>query len=161
MGRRRPIQTDAAFGSLEAGGKDIPLPAKGEKFDPEWWLYARSASDDKAPIIAICAALDALRAKQINLNANLKFFFEGEEEASSPHLEQITAKYKDLLQADAWLICDGPVDQTRQQQIYFGARGVTGLEITVYGPRRELHSGPLRQLGAQSGDVAGQAAWLR
>ncbi len=136
-----PFKPTLRSASLEVGGKDIPLPAKGEKFDPEWWLYARSASDDKAPIIAICAALDALRAKQINLNANLKFFFEGEEEASSPHLEQITAKYKDLLQADAWLICDGPVDQTRQQQIYFGARGVTGLEITVYGPRRELHSG--------------------
>jgi acetylornithine deacetylase/succinyl-diaminopimelate desuccinylase-like protein len=33
------------------------------------------------------------------------------------------------------------VDQTRAQQIYFGARGVTGLEITLYGARRELHSG--------------------
>jgi acetylornithine deacetylase/succinyl-diaminopimelate desuccinylase-like protein len=29
----------------------------------------------------------------------------------------------------------------RRQQLYFGARGVTGLELTVYGPRRELHSG--------------------
>jgi acetylornithine deacetylase/succinyl-diaminopimelate desuccinylase-like protein len=46
-----------------------------------------------------------------------------------------------LLKADVWLICDGPVDQTRQQQVYFGARGVTGFELTVYGPRRELHSG--------------------
>jgi len=56
-------------------------------------------------------------------------------------LEKITEKYGDLLKADAWLICDGPVDQTRQQQVYFGARGVTGFEITVYGPSRELHSG--------------------
>jgi acetylornithine deacetylase/succinyl-diaminopimelate desuccinylase-like protein len=136
-----PFKPTLRSASLEVGGKDIPLPAKGEKFDPEWRLYARSTGDDKAPIIAICAALDALRANKISPNANLKFFFEGEEEAGSPHLEQIAAKYKDLLQADAWLICDGPVDQTRQQQIYFGARGVTGLEITVYGPRRELHSG--------------------
>jgi acetylornithine deacetylase/succinyl-diaminopimelate desuccinylase-like protein len=33
------------------------------------------------------------------------------------------------------------VHQNRQQQVYFGARGVTSLELTVYGPRRELHSG--------------------
>jgi acetylornithine deacetylase/succinyl-diaminopimelate desuccinylase-like protein len=134
----KPTLRSAAF---EAGGKDIPLPAKGQKFDPEWRLYARSTGDDKAPIIAICAALDALRASQIKLNANFKFFFEGEEEAGSPHLLQLAEKYRDLLKADAWLICDGPVDQTRRQQLYFGARGVTGLELTVYGPRRELHSG--------------------
>jgi len=134
----KPILRSAA---LEAGGKDIPVPAKGETFDPEWRLYARSTGDDKAPVIAICAALDALKAGGISLNSNIKFFFEGEEEAGSPHLEKIVEKYRDLLKADAWLICDGPVDQTRSQQIYFGARGVTGIEITVYGPRRELHSG--------------------
>ncbi|MDX2030199.1 MAG: M20/M25/M40 family metallo-hydrolase [Blastocatellia bacterium] len=134
----RPILRSAA---LDAGGKEIPFPAKGTAFDPEWRLYARSTGDDKAPIIAICAALDALRQRGIGLNANIRFFFEGEEEAGSPHLQQIVEKYGDLLKADAWLICDGPVDQTRRQQLYFGARGVTGLEVTVYGPRRELHSG--------------------
>ncbi|HEY8458906.1 MAG TPA: M20/M25/M40 family metallo-hydrolase, partial [Blastocatellia bacterium] len=126
---------------LEAEGRDIPFPAEGQKFDPEWRLYARSSGDDKAPIIAICAALDALRANNISINSNIRFFFEGEEEAGSPRLERFVEKYRDLLKADAWLICDGPVDQTRRQQIYFGARGVTGIEITVYGPRRELHSG--------------------
>ena len=40
-----------------------------------------------------------------------------------------------------WLICDGPVHQSRRQQIVFGARGVETVDITVYGPRRELHSG--------------------
>jgi acetylornithine deacetylase/succinyl-diaminopimelate desuccinylase-like protein len=126
---------------LEAEGRDIPFPAKDGKFDPEWRLYARSSGDDKAPLIAICAALDALRTSNIAIKSNIRFFFEGEEEAGSPHLEKIVEKYRDLLNADAWLICDGPVDQTRRQQIYFGARGVTGMEITVYGPRRELHSG--------------------
>ncbi len=136
-----PFKPTLRSALLEAGGKDIPFPAKGEKFDPEWRLYARSTGDDKAPILAICAALDALQASKIAINANIKFFFEGEEEAGSPHLENIVEKYRDLLKADAWLICDGPVDQTRQQQVYFGARGVTGFEVTVYGPRRELHSG--------------------
>ena len=39
------------------------------------------------------------------------------------------------------MICDGPVHQSRRPQIVFGARGVETLDITVYGPRRELHSG--------------------
>jgi acetylornithine deacetylase/succinyl-diaminopimelate desuccinylase-like protein len=33
------------------------------------------------------------------------------------------------------------VHQSRRFQVVFGARGVTGLELTVYGPRRALHSG--------------------
>jgi acetylornithine deacetylase/succinyl-diaminopimelate desuccinylase-like protein len=50
-------------------------------------------------------------------------------------------KHRDLLSSDAWIICDGPVNQDRGQQLYFGVRGVTGLELTVYGSKRELHSG--------------------
>ena len=136
-----PFAPTLRSASLEAGGKDIPFPAKGQPFNPEWRLYARATGDDKAPIIALVTALDALKAKQIALTSNIKFFFEGEEEAGSPHLEQIVAKYPDLVKGDVWLFCDGPVHQNRQQQIYFGARGVTTLELTVYGPRRELHSG--------------------
>ena len=126
----------------------------GQPLDPKEWstppwqpvlregrIYARSASDDKAPIIAIATALDALRASGIPLRANVKFVFEGEEEAGSPHLASILAKYKDLLASDVWLICDGPVHQSRRQQIVFGARGITSLDITIYGPKHELHSG--------------------
>jgi acetylornithine deacetylase/succinyl-diaminopimelate desuccinylase-like protein len=126
----------------------------GQPLDPKEWttppwqpvlrdgrIYARSASDDKAPIIAIATALDALKASAIPLHSNVKFVFEGEEEAGSPHLAAILAKYKDLLASDVWLICDGPVHQSRRQQIVFGARGVTTLDITVYGPKSELHSG--------------------
>jgi acetylornithine deacetylase/succinyl-diaminopimelate desuccinylase-like protein len=125
---------------LEKDGRPIPLPASG-KFDPEWRLYARSASDDKAPIVAIAAALDALKAARIPLRSNLKFIFEGEEEAGSPHLAQIIAANKDLLRGDVWLICDGPVHQSRRQQIVFGARGIVTIDITLYGPNHELHSG--------------------
>jgi acetylornithine deacetylase/succinyl-diaminopimelate desuccinylase-like protein len=48
---------------------------------------------------------------------------------------------KERLTADLWLLCDGPVHQSRQAQVFFGARGVMGLELTVYGPLRALHSG--------------------
>lgn len=126
---------------LEHGGRDVPWSAIPTPIPGEWRLYARSASDDKSPIVALLVALDALRAAQIPLSVNVKFFFEGEEEAGSPHLRTILQKYADRLKADAWVLCDGPIHQTRRQQVYFGARGIVDLELTVYGPRRPLHSG--------------------
>jgi acetylornithine deacetylase/succinyl-diaminopimelate desuccinylase-like protein len=104
-------------------------------------VYARSASDDKAPLIAFATAIDAMRAAKIEPAVNWKFFFDGEEEAGSPHLGAVLERYKDLLGADLWVFCDGPVHQSRQQQVVFGVRGVTTLQLTIYGPRRELHSG--------------------
>ncbi|HUB81718.1 MAG TPA: M20/M25/M40 family metallo-hydrolase [Bryobacteraceae bacterium] len=126
---------------VQDGGKTIPLPAAGQPFNPEWRLYGRGSGDDKAPIIAMLTALDAMRAAGIRTRSNIKFAFEGEEEAGSPNLEKILSANKDLFSGDLWLMCDGPVYQTRQQQIVFGARGDTGLDITLYGPRFELHSG--------------------
>jgi len=104
-------------------------------------IYARSSSDDKAPIMAMLAALDALKANHASPSVNLKFVFEGEEEAGSPHLAAYFDRYPKELAADAWLLCDGPVHQSRRMQLYFGARGITELEMTVYGPLRPLHSG--------------------
>ena len=127
--------------ALEKGGKDIPFPKAGEKIDPEWRMYARSASDDKAGVFAILTAFDALIAKGIKPTVNIKFFFEGEEEDGSPNLKEILTKHKDLLKADAFIVCDGPVHQSGRKHVVFGVRGVTGVDITVYGANRPLHSG--------------------
>jgi acetylornithine deacetylase/succinyl-diaminopimelate desuccinylase-like protein len=128
-------------GRLEDGAREIPPAAWSSPLGREWRLYGRSASDDKAPIVGLMAALDALRAADAAPSINLKFLFEGEEEAGSPHMEALLAAHGGLLSADAWLLCDGPVHQTRRMQLYFGARGTTDLELTVYGPLRPLHSG--------------------
>jgi len=127
---------------MEQGGVARSLPSDGEPIDPEWRLYARSAGDDKAPIGALLPVLQAFRDANVTATSNLKFFFEGEEEAGSPRLEQYFETYGDRLEdIDIWLLLDGPVHQSRRPQITFGVRGVTGLEVTVYGPSRSLHSG--------------------
>ncbi len=123
-----------------AKDREVDL-ATAAALDPEWRLFGRSASDDKGPIVAMLAALDALRAAGVQPSVNLKIFLEGEEEDGSPHLTEILRAHKDLLAADAWILADGPVHQTRRMQVVFGARGVTGVEVTVYGPLRGLHSG--------------------
>jgi acetylornithine deacetylase/succinyl-diaminopimelate desuccinylase-like protein len=137
----RPLLRDR---SLAGGGKEIPFPAADAArtaMNDEWRLYGRSASDDKAPIVAILAALDALRGAGLAPTVNLKFFLEGEEEAGSPNLERLLRAHRDRLAADLWLICDGPRHQSGRMQVYFGVRGVVDLELTLYGPGRPLHSG--------------------
>lgn len=124
-----------------AGGTVIPLPSGDAHVDSEARIYGRSAGDDKASIMAILSAVDAMRARQIPQSVNLKVFFEGEEEAGSPHLRQILETYAPVLAGDGWLFCDGPVHQSGRQQLIFGQRGVTALELTVYGATRALHSG--------------------
>jgi acetylornithine deacetylase/succinyl-diaminopimelate desuccinylase-like protein len=123
------------------GGPIVPLPTTPGTVDGESRLYARSAGDDKSPIIAFLSALDALKAAGIKPSVNLKFFFEGEEEAGSPHIREMLSAHRDVLAADLWIFGDGPVHQSRRQQVVFGVRGVMGVELTTYGPARALHSG--------------------
>ena len=127
----QPVLRNAAGNTIEPAAH----------IDPESRIYARSSSDDKAPIIAMLAALDALKSARAIPSVNLKFVFEGEEEAGSPHLAAYFDRYATELATDAWMLCDGPVHQSRHMQLYFGARGVTDLEMTIYGPLRPLHSG--------------------
>ena len=118
-----------------------PFTPETKMVNGEPRLFARSASDDKAAILAQLTALDALQAAKVPLKSNIRYVWEGEEEAGSTNLGAVLEKYKSELGGDVWLICDGPVDQSGRQSVVFGARGVTHLAITLYGPNRELHSG--------------------
>ena len=129
----KPVMRDSA-------GHDVDWQST-ESIDPEWRLFARSSGDDKAPIVAMLAALDALRDQGVRPAVNLRFFFEGEEEAGSPHLAAYLKKFPEVSHPDAWVFCDGPVHQSRRMDLVFGARGTIGLDLTVYGPSKGLHDG--------------------
>jgi acetylornithine deacetylase/succinyl-diaminopimelate desuccinylase-like protein len=140
----KPFEPALRTAAIEAGGKRIPFPENGKEDHPyqdDWRIYARSASDDKSPIVAILAAIDALRARKIPLGVNLKFVLDGEEEAGSEHLQQTLQLHRNLLDADLLITGDGPVHPSGRSLVFFGNRGVLGLNITVYGPARALHSG--------------------
>jgi acetylornithine deacetylase/succinyl-diaminopimelate desuccinylase-like protein len=128
-------------GPLNSGEHDIDWKAARSPFDPEWRLFGRAASDDKASIVAFLAAFDALKAAGRKSSVNIKVAWEGEEEAGSRHLAEILREHQALLGSDLWLIGDGPVHQSRRQLLYFGARGMTGLTATIYGPIKALHDG--------------------
>ena len=104
-------------------------------------IYARSASDDKAGVMAILAAIDALRAEGRTPSFNLKIVFEGEEEAGSPNLAALLRRHREILRSDGWVIIDGPAHQLGPPQLSLGVRGDVNMEVTVHGPVRPLHSG--------------------
>ena len=137
---QRPYEPVLRNRALEAGGEIIDFPSDGV-YQPDWRVYARSSSDDKSPIIAMMVALDALRASGLEPTANLKFIFEGDEEAGSPNLGTLVREHGGLLAADLLVAADGPIDPSGLPTLYFGARGIVSVEITVYGPLRPLHSG--------------------
>lgn len=136
-----PWEPTLRAGRLEDGAPVVPWADVRAPLPDDWRIYARSASDDKSPIVAYLAALDALNAGGITPSVNLKFFLEGEEEAGSPNLHSMLEAHGSLLDADGWIFGDGPVHPTGRMQIVYGVRGITGLQLTVYGPRRALHSG--------------------
>ena len=140
-----PFQPTLLSDALEAGGKPISLPTNSPQhpavYNDDWRIYARSSSDDKSPIVALLAALDALREKNIPLNVNLKLILEGEEEDGSPNLERTLLAHRNLLDADLLITADGPVHQSGRPLVFFGNRGILGFQITTYGAIRALHSG--------------------
>jgi acetylornithine deacetylase/succinyl-diaminopimelate desuccinylase-like protein len=136
-----PFEPTLRAGSLEDGAPVVPWSEARAPLDPEWRIYARSAGDDKAPVIALLAALDALEAAGIAPSVNVKLILDGEEEYGSPTLAGVLAAHASKLDADVLLFCDGPMHQSRRRQLVFGVRGSTTVELTTYGPNRPLHSG--------------------
>jgi acetylornithine deacetylase/succinyl-diaminopimelate desuccinylase-like protein len=136
-----PFKPSLYSGMYEKGATIMPWLNEGSKYDMNARIYARGASDDKAGVMAIINAYAQLKALKVKPTVNIKFFFEGEEEAGSPHLEQFLDVYKNKLVANMWVICDGPVHQSGKKQLVMGVRGDTHLELTVFGPKRPLHSG--------------------
>jgi acetylornithine deacetylase/succinyl-diaminopimelate desuccinylase-like protein len=128
--------------SIEAGGEVIAeWPQPGSAVDPNWRMYARSASDDKSPIIALMHMLDAWREAGIDTPNRIKFLFEGEEEAGSRYLGDLVRENRELLSADLVVMADGPIHPSRRPTADFGLRGMAGVSLTLYGPIVPLHSG--------------------
>src|SRR5690242_206024 len=70
-----PFQPTWRSGAMESGGQIVTLPPaiNSSEINPEWRLYARSASDDKAGVMAILTAFDALCAQNSTPSLNIKF----------------------------------------------------------------------------------------
>jgi acetylornithine deacetylase/succinyl-diaminopimelate desuccinylase-like protein len=113
----------------------------GQNVDPEWRVFARSSADDKAPIMMLLAALDALKASGNAPAFNLKVLLDSEEEKGSPSLAAVIAQNQALLKADRLVVLDGPMHPSNAPTLVFGNRGIAQATLKVYGPKQDSHSG--------------------
>jgi acetylornithine deacetylase/succinyl-diaminopimelate desuccinylase-like protein len=112
-----------------------------KSINPDWRIYARSASDSKGPAMCFLTALSILEKHNVKPNFNIKVIMDFQEEMSSPQLEWVVQNNKAILQSDMVLIMDGTRHVSNLPTLCFGARGIATVTLKVYGPRNALHSG--------------------
>ena len=104
-------------------------------------LYARGVSDDKGPMLIPIKVAEAFFTAAGCLPINVKCMFEGEEEIGSPSLDAFIRDNTELLAADVVLSADGAMWRVGEPSLTVSSRGLAGLELTLTGPRKDLHSG--------------------
>lgn len=103
-------------------------------------IWARGADDDKGQAFMHAKAFEYL-VKTGNLNCNVKFLIEGEEEVGSPSLPAFCEKNKEMLKADIILVSDTSMIAPNIPSITTGLRGLAYWQVEVTGPNADLHSG--------------------
>ena len=131
---------------LKKAGSDsrwepIPWQSLDSGFDPDWRIFARSASDSKGPMAQFMAAVSILTKQGLQPAFNLKVIVDTEEEKGSPHLAALIGQHSERLKADFLIIFDGPPHASNRPTVKFGARGLTAVTLTTWGPIRPQHSG--------------------
>lgn len=104
-------------------------------------LFARGASDNKGQHFAHLKAVEAYLKTKTELPCDLTFVIEGEEEVGSPNLAAFLRKHRARFNCKAVVISDTTLYDIRHPTLTYGLRGICGLEITLHGPARDLHSG--------------------
>lgn len=104
-------------------------------------IYARGSADDKGQAYIHIKSVESLLKAGKKLPVNVKFILEGEEEIGSPSLVPFLEDHRDLLACDLVLISDTSMFAKDTPSITYGLRGLTYMEIEVFGPSRDLHSG--------------------
>ena len=134
---------------LVYGHYDVQPPDPLERwlsgpFEPELRdgrLYGRGVSDNKGPMLIPLKVAQAFFATHGSLPLNVKFIFEGEEEIGSRNLEPFIAANTRMLRADCVLSADGAMWRIDEPSVTIACRGVAGLEFSLKGANRNLHSG--------------------
>lgn len=127
--------------NMSGGWQRVPWDSLESSFNPNWRVFARSASDSKGPMSQFLVAMDLLDQAGYQLDYNLKVIIDTEEEMGSPNLPEAVEANRELLAADMLLIFDGPPHPSNQPTVGFGARGIVTVTLTTHGPKVPQHSG--------------------
>jgi acetylornithine deacetylase/succinyl-diaminopimelate desuccinylase-like protein len=103
-------------------------------------IYARGAIDSKSNVMAQLKAAESLLSTD-KPSVNIKLMFEGDEESASEAMTEFVKANRERLKADVCVVCDGSMADREQPDIAYGLRGVVSMEVEVWGPKQDLHSG--------------------
>ena len=104
-------------------------------------IYARGATDDKGQMLTHIKGAEAWLKTVGHLPVNLKFVIEGEEEVGSNNLDDFLLAHRERCRCDVAVISDTSQYGPGIPAITYGLRGILACEVTVHGPRQDLHSG--------------------
>jgi acetylornithine deacetylase/succinyl-diaminopimelate desuccinylase-like protein len=115
-------------------------PTPFEPYIKDERIWGRGADDDKGQLFMQLKAFEYLVSSG-QLDCNVKFLFEGEEEVGSPSLGPFCREHKELLQCDVILVSDTGMISQDTPSITCGLRGLSYMQVEVTGPDHDLHSG--------------------
>ena len=172
-GKRSPTKGKRSSGKriLFYGHYDVIAAESTWSGDPfalegrDGYLYGRGVSDNKGPVLAaICAVADLVADK--NLETDIVFLIEGEEECGSKGFEETVRRNKHVIGGVDWILLANSYWLNDEVPcLTYGLRGVISATITVEGGRKDLHSGvngsklmnePLKDLVALVSKLSGQ-----
>lgn len=104
-------------------------------------LFGRGSADNKGPQIVHMTALHRVLKETPNLPLRITYLIEGEEEIGSPSFRGFLERRKDSLRGDLLLVSDTGSPGPDQLVVTTGLRGLAAMEIKVFGPKQDLHSG--------------------
>jgi len=104
-------------------------------------IYARGATDDKGQMLTHVKSVAAWLKAVGELPINVKLLIEGEEEVGSDNLDLFIEQNRERCACDVAVISDTAQYGPDMPAITYGLRGIMACEITLRGPRQDLHSG--------------------
>lgn len=139
--------TVLVYGHYDVQGIDNPRSAWD--YDPfgaieqDGYLISRGASDNKGPCFAHVKAVEAILATTGTLPINVVFLIEGEEECGSLALTEFIAtggldRFGPIV---CTIISDTSMYGPDKPSLTLGLRGMMYTELTIQGPRQDVHSG--------------------
>ncbi|KAI1004350.1 putative di- and tripeptidase [Podosphaera aphanis] len=105
------------------------------------YLYGRGVSDNKGPIMAaLYSVIDLIHEKE--LESDIVFLIEGEEECGSRGFKETIRKHKALIgQIDFIILANSYWIEDDVPCLTYGLRGVLHATVTVENKFRDVHSG--------------------
>ncbi len=104
-------------------------------------IFARGACDDKGQLMTFLEASRSWLAVHGSLPFRLTVMIEGDEEGDTTHLDLFLKMNAKEFAVDAAFICDTEMWDEKTPAINTRLRGCIGDEVTISGPRIDLHSG--------------------